>query len=41
MTLHLGVVNGEVDMVDKSWDHFCDVSAMIVIESGEVTYISQ
>ena len=29
MTLHLGVVNGEVDMVDRAWDHFCDVSVMI------------
>ena len=29
MTLHLGVVNGEVDMVDRAWGCFHDVSAMI------------
>ena len=29
MTLHLGVVNGEVDMVNRSWGCFCDMSAMI------------
>ena len=29
MTLHLGVVNGEVDTVDRAWDHFHDVSVMI------------
>ena len=29
MTLNLGVVNGEVDMVDRAWDCFCEVSAMI------------
>ena len=25
MTLHLAVVNREVDMVDRVWDHFCDL----------------
>ena len=29
MTLHLGVVNGEVDTVDRAWDYFCDMLAMI------------
>ena len=29
MALHLGVMNGEVDMVDRAWGCFCDVSAMI------------
>ena len=29
MTLHLGVVNGEVYMIHRAWDHFCDVSVMI------------
>ena len=29
MTLHLGVVNGEIDMGDRTWDCFRDVSAMI------------
>ena len=29
VTLHLGVVNGEVDTVDRAWDCFCDVLVMI------------
>ena len=29
MTLHLGVVNGEVDMVNRTWGHFHDALAMI------------
>ena len=29
MTLHLGVVNGEIDTVDRAWDYFCDMLIMI------------
>ena len=29
MTLHLGVLNGEVDTVDRAWDCFRDMLAMI------------
>ena len=29
MTLHLGVVNGEIGMGDRACDCFCDVLAMI------------
>ena len=29
IALHLRVVNGEVDMVNRVWDHFRDVSVMI------------
>ena len=28
MTLHLGVVNGEVGTVDRAWGCFCDVSVV-------------
>ena len=29
MTLHLGVVNGEIGMGDRAWDCFCDMSVII------------
>ena len=29
MTLHLEVVNGGYDMVGRTWDHVCDMMAMI------------
>ena len=29
IALHLRVVNGEVDMMNRVWDHFRDVSVMI------------
>ena len=29
MTLHLGVVNGEVDIVNREWGCFCDMVVMI------------
>ena len=34
MTLHLGVVNGEIGMGDRTWDHFCDVLVMISCPGG-------
>ena len=38
MILHLGVMNGEVDMVDRAWGHLHDMSVMIRYpgDSGEV-----
>ena len=29
MTSHLGVLNGEIDMMDRIRDHLCDVSAKV------------
>ena len=29
MTLHLGVLNGEIDMMDRTWHHLCDVLVKI------------
>ena len=34
MTLHLGVLNGDIGMTGRAWDHFCDVSAMINCSGG-------
>ena len=34
MTLHLGVLNGEIGMTGRAWDHFYDVSAMISCSGG-------
>ena len=30
MTLHLGVLNGEIGMTGRAWDWFHDVSAMML-----------
>ena len=29
MTLHFGVLNGEIGTKDRTWDRFCDMSAKI------------
>ena len=29
MTLHLGVVNGGIDMIDRAWGHVPDMMAML------------
>ena len=29
MTLHLGVLNGEIDTMDRIWDRLCDVLAKV------------
>ena len=34
MTLHLGVLNGEIGMTGKAWDCFCDMSVMISCSGG-------
>ena len=34
MTLHLGVLNGEIGMKDRAWDHLRDVSVMISCSGG-------
>ena len=34
MTLHLGVLNGEIGTTGRAWDCFCDVFAMISCSGG-------
>ena len=34
MTLHLEVLNGEIGMTDRAWDHFRNMSVMISCSGG-------